>query len=112
MSSPVFSGRAARLFGRVTTHGDLTIQYEGHSEVLPTRVPDLSARGMFINTRRDFAEGSVLKVSFRLTASGYVVDARAEVRYCLPGVGVGVEFVEITDEARAAIEAEVSRWLP
>jgi len=34
---------------------------------------------------------------------------RAEVRYCLPDVGVGVEFIDIAPEAKAAIEDELSR---
>jgi hypothetical protein len=29
------------------------------------------------------------------------------VRYCLPGIGIGVEFIEISDEAREAIADEL-----
>ncbi len=111
MSAPTPTrGHAARQHLRATTHTDLSISYEGHSEEIPTRVPDLSATGMFINTARSFVLGTVLKISFRLAGSGYLVETRAEVRFCLEGVGVGVEFVEISDEARAAIEAELERW--
>ena len=53
-----------------------------------------------------FVSASVLKVA----STGYMVHARAEVRFCLPDVGVGVEFVEISDEARHAIEAELASW--
>jgi hypothetical protein len=49
----------------------------------------------------------VLKVSFRLPWTNYKVTARCEVRYCLPGVGVGLEFVEISEAARRAIEDEL-----
>ncbi len=108
MNAP--SQHPARQYPRATTHSDLELSYEGHNESIPTRVPDLSPRGMFINTPRSFAEGSVLKVSFRLTSSGYVVQVRAEVRYCLPGVGVGVEFINISPEAREAIEQELETW--
>jgi len=62
---------------------------------------------MFINTIRHFPEGSVMAVRFRLAQSGYEVRARAEVRYCLPGVGVGVEFFDLPNEAREAIEEEI-----
>jgi hypothetical protein len=62
---------------------------------------------MFIQTGRHFPEGAVLKVRFRLVRSRYEVHARAEVRYCLPGVGIGVEFVDISAEDRLAIENEL-----
>lgn len=110
MSSPPPTRTPARQFARATTHTDLTIAYEGYSEEIPTRVPDISPQGMFINTPRTFAEGTVLKVSFRLTGSGRVIYTRAEVRFCLAGVGVGVEFVEITQEDRDAIATELAIW--
>ncbi|MBZ5660270.1 MAG: PilZ domain-containing protein [Acidobacteriia bacterium] len=86
---------------------ELFITYEGHSEEIPLRPPDLSVKGMFIQTARRFPEGAVLKVRFRLVRSFYEVLARAEVRYCLPGVGIGIEFVEISSEARNAIREEL-----
>jgi hypothetical protein len=62
---------------------------------------------MFINTMRTFPEGAVLNVKFRLALSGHEVHSRAEVRYCLPGVGVGVEFIDISRESVQAIEREI-----
>ena len=87
---------------------ELSFVYEGKFEEVPIRPPDISAQGMFIQTPKHFAEGAVLKVRFRLARSGHEVQARSEVRYCLPGVGVGVEFIEISDEDRAAIQNELS----
>ena len=81
--------------------------YEGFAEDIRIRPPDLSPRGMFINTRADYPEGAVLKLRFRLTRSGVLVETRAEVRYCVRGVGVGVEFFGIAPEAVRAIEEEI-----
>ena len=106
MSAP--KERPVRVRGRMRQYRDLIIAYEGHAEEIPIRVPDLSATGMFINTVRSYPEGSVLKVRFVLEGSGVEVQARAEVRYCLPGVGVGIEFVDISRESRAAIERELN----
>jgi PilZ domain len=86
---------------------ELFITHEGYSEEIPLRLPDLSVQGMFIQTSKQFPEGTVLKVRFRLARSGFEVNARGEVRYCLPGVGIGVEFIEITPEAQNAIEEEM-----
>ena len=86
---------------------ELSLTYEGHSENIPVRPPDLSSRGMFINTASHFPEGAVLNLRFRLARSDFVVSTRCEVRYCLPGVGIGVEFVQIPPEAVRAIEREI-----
>lgn len=92
---------------RLSSLRDLSVTYEGHSEDIVTRPPDISTRGMFINTTRVFPEGAVLNVRFRLALSGHEVHSRAEVRYCLPGVGVGVEFIDISRECVRAIEREI-----
>jgi hypothetical protein len=98
---------AQRLAPRISAIRDLSVDYEGYSESIVTRPPDISTRGMFINTSRVFPEGAVLNVQFCLAFSGVEIRSRAEVRYCLAGVGVGVEFVEISPEAVAAIESEI-----
>src|SRR5689334_22812134 len=82
---------------------DLQVVYEGFGRHVEVRAPDISPQGMFINTPQAFPQGTVLKIRFRLGHSGRLIQARSEVRYCLPGVGVGVEFVDITDEMRNAI---------
>lgn len=98
----------ARLAPRLANLRDLSVTYEGHSEDVALKPPDVSTRGMFINTSRSFPEGAVLVVQFSLGHSGVEISTRAEVRYCLPGVGVGVEFVEISAEAVQAIEKEIA----
>jgi len=104
------SGKAfdsGRMAPRISSLRELSVTYEGHSEELITRPPDISTRGMFINTNRVFPEGAVLKVAFRLALTGARIHTRAEVRYCLAGVGVGVEFVEISAADVEAIEREI-----
>ena len=86
---------------------DLSVVYEGATEEIPVRPPDLSTRGMFIHTTRTFPVGSVLKVSFRLHRANFQVNVRAEVRHCEPGFGVGVEFLELPADALQAIEKEL-----
>ena len=104
-NKPVIAHRKdKRHYGNIR---ELYITYEGYSEEVPLRPPDLSTQGIFIQTARQFPEGAVLKVRFRLARTGFEVNVRGEIRYCLPGVGVGVEFVEISQEARDAIEEEL-----
>jgi hypothetical protein len=86
---------------------ELSMIYEGFEEDICVRPPDISLHGMFINTRTEYPEGAVLKLRFRLSRTGIVVQTRCEVRYCLRGVGVGVEFVAISPENVRAIEDEI-----
>jgi hypothetical protein len=87
---------------------DLSLCYEGRSERISTRPPDLSDRGMFINTANRFPEGAILNVTFRLHHVAGEVSARCEVRYCLAGVGVGVEFTDISPQALKLINQEIA----
>jgi PilZ domain len=97
----------ARLGLRIHSVGEISVRYEGADEAVVTRVPDISTSGMFINTTRKFPEGAVLNLRFRLELTGAEVRTRGEVRYCLPGVGIGVEFIGIPDSATRAILAEI-----
>ena len=86
---------------------ELSMIYEGFEEDICVRPPDISPHGMFINTRTEYPEGAVLKLRFKLARTGVVIQTRCEVRYCLKGVGVGVEFVAIPAESIRAIEEEL-----
>lgn len=97
----------ARFGKRVHSIGEITVKYEGADEPIVTRVPDISTGGMFINTPRRFPEGAVLDLRFRLELTGVEVQTRGEVRYCLHGVGVGVEFIGMPESALRAILEEI-----
>jgi len=86
---------------------ELSLIYEGRSEVICLHPPDISTQGMFINTSARYPEGTVLKLRFRLTVTAVEVVTRGEVRYCLPGVGIGVKFLELPVESERAIESEI-----
>jgi Tfp pilus assembly protein PilZ len=88
---------------------DLKIMYDGVTDWVEVRSPDLTPDGMFINTSREFRQGAHMKLRFELLQTGAVIQVMGDVRYCLPGVGVGVEFVNLPGCARAAIEKELER---
>jgi PilZ domain len=93
---------------RYAQFSDLSLTYEGRTAEIASRPPDISPHGMFINTARHFPEGAVMKLRFRLSRSGLEIHARGEVRYCLAGVGIGVEFVGLEPEYVRAIEEEIA----
>lgn len=92
---------------RVHTISGIVLNYEGQSDLTYVRSPDVSTRGMFVSTTRRFPEGAILNVKFRLALTGASISARGEVRYCLPGVGIGLEFTALDPESRQRIEREV-----
>jgi hypothetical protein len=101
------SKNAARREIRYPQLTELSMIYEGRQEDISTRSPELSPHGMFIFSKKEYPQGAVLKLRFRLSRSGTLIQTRGEVRYCLKGVGIGVEFQGISPEFVQAIEEEV-----
>jgi PilZ domain-containing protein len=97
----------ARREPRLQYVSDLCICYDGQESETPIRPPDISVHGMFVNTSTHFPEGAVINLRFRLTQSNLEVQTRCEVRYCLPGTGIGVEFVGLEAGTAQAIEKEL-----
>jgi hypothetical protein len=97
----------ARREPRIQHLTELYLTYEGDTREITIRPPDLSVHGMFVNTSTHFPEGAVVNLRFCLTHSKVKVQTRGEVRYCLPGIGIGVEFVALGAEAVRAIEQEL-----
>jgi hypothetical protein len=102
---PRLSGRTSP---RVNSLREITISYEGQDEQIVVKPPNLSKRGMFVNTARVFPEGAVLNLRFSLLLTGAEIRTRCEVRYCHPGVGLGVEFVGLPSRDRKTIEREIA----
>ncbi len=92
---------------RVHSVREITISYEGQNEEIVVKPPNLSTRGMFINTSRAFPEGAILNLRFNLVLTGAEIRTRCEVRFCQSGVGVGVEFIGLPAEATKMIEREI-----
>lgn len=92
---------------RLQQLSQLHMSYEGTGGEVPIRAPDISVHGMFLNTSTHFPEGAVVNLRFRLTRSNVEVQTRGEVRYCLAGIGIGVEFIGIGPDAVRAIEEDL-----
>lgn len=97
-----------RVGPRIQSVREISLNYEGRTETISVRPPDVSCRGMFISIAERFPEGAVLNLGFQLPVTGAQIRTRCEVRYCLPGVGVGVEFLDITDKEEQLIEREIN----
>jgi hypothetical protein len=87
---------------------EISVSREGNDELIRIKAPDLSPTGMFITASRSFPEGTVLNLKFRLAVTGVEVRTRCEVRYCHPGIGIGVEFIGLSPEATGDIQRELA----
>ena len=65
------------------------------------RIADLSVGGAFIDARTVLPPGALVNVRFTLL--NQEVAATAEIRYSMPGMGMGLRFVELSSDARDLI---------
>ena len=68
---------------------------------------DISVGGLYMNTKVDIPEGSLLLVRIPFRSDAQVV-CNAVVVYSNPGRGVGLKFQGLSDDVRAMLEREVS----
>jgi hypothetical protein len=63
---------------------------------------DISEGGLFISTIQRFEKDEVIEVAIHMKKEKITV--RAQVKYCQPGIGVGVAFIDLNDDQRAKIK--------
>ena len=68
---------------------------------------DISPGGLYMNTQAEIPEGAILLIRIPFRGDAQAV-CNAVVVYSNPGRGVGLRFQDLSDEARALIEREVS----
>jgi len=68
---------------------------------------DISAGGLYMNTKAEIPEGSLLLIRIPFRSDAQVV-CNAVVVYSNPGRGVGLKFQGLSDDVRAMLEREVS----
>ena len=69
------------------------------------RVSDLSTSGAFIASRTVMPPGTLTKLTFRVRYRE--IQVTVAVRYAIPEIGMGVRFVNLSQEDRALIEEVV-----
>ncbi|MEW6126101.1 MAG: DUF4388 domain-containing protein [Acidobacteriota bacterium] len=74
---------------------------------LNTRINDISITGLFIDSLAHLAIGSILKMRF--VVLGLPMEIEGEVRYCMPQVGMGIQFLKLKPEQEYAIRCLVEK---
>ena len=80
--------------------------FDGKDVTAIASTKDISVGGFYMNTQSALPEGATLLVRIPLGAGKQII-ANAEVVYSNPTRGVGLRFVNLSEENRALIESEL-----
>ncbi|MCG2721023.1 MAG: response regulator [Thermodesulfovibrionales bacterium] len=67
---------------------------------------DISEGGMYLYTGRSFEENRVVRVT--LPIKGKPLTVQAQIRHNEPGIGIGLQFIDLTDEQKKTIQRLVN----
>ena len=70
------------------------------------RIADLSVIGAFVDTRMQLPAGSTARLQFSMGEKRVAVTV--QVRYSVPPIGIGLSFLDLSEEDRKAIEEFVA----
>lgn len=65
-------------------------------------IMDISEGGLYVSAIQHFEEKSVIDVT--IPCKGGKLTVKAQVQYCQPGIGMGIELVDLNDEQRTKIK--------
>lgn len=66
---------------------------------------DISLGGLYMNTHAEVPEGETLMI--RIPLGDEQIVCSAEVVYRNPGLGLGVRFIDLSDEGRVVLQREI-----
>jgi uncharacterized protein DUF4388/PilZ domain-containing protein len=95
-------GKERRVAKRISYICEVECDASGVSRIA-TRINDLSMTGAFIDSMTCFATGTILNLRFHV--KNIRIETTAEVRYSMPQMGMGVHFLDLKPEHKAALES-------
>ena len=81
----------------------------GREDILLTR--DVSLGGIFVVAKSPYPINHEVALSFRLKASDPAIECRCKVVYALDGVGMGLQFLDLSEETRTVVKKFVDEIL-
>ena len=106
MSNDSYDRRAAR---RVTYHCEVECEGSGMAP-FSTRISDLSIKGAFIDSMLCIPVGTVLKLRFN--GKNKILCLPAEICYTMEQIGMGVRFLELSQDDLMELEMIVQNQTP
>ena len=83
----------------------IDVFFDGQDSTGVASTKDISLGGLYMNTRAEVPEGQTLMI--RIPFGKEQIVCTAEVVYRNPGLGLGVRFLDLSDEARAVLERAI-----
>jgi len=80
--------------------------FDGQAATGVASTKDIGVGGLYMNTKTELPEGSVLLLRIPLQGEKQIV-CNAEVVYSNPGLGVGVMFQGLSEQARSLLQNEL-----
>jgi hypothetical protein len=102
----VSKGNERRMAKRISYICEIQCEGKGIGR-LNTRINDISVTGLFIDSLAHLAVGSILKLRF--VVLGVPIEVEGEVRYCMPQVGMGIQFTNLKPEQEYTIKCLVEK---
>ena len=99
---PVKAEVERRQYRRVKLITQVQCEALERNEVMVTR--DVSAGGMFVTSRFPFPLDSEVSLTFRLHPKGPPIVCRAKVRFSQSGVGMGIQFLDLSAGMREVLQ--------
>ena len=96
-----------RLTSRVDAGGEVWVYWQCGVRTDISRVRNVSAGGMFLELQKPLAKGLTTNLHF-LVQEG-AIRANAEVRYTLPGTGLGLKFTAVEKECGPKLAGLLTR---
>ncbi len=86
------------------------IRYASDSPPMTARMTDICEQGLFVDVSNPLPAGSRVTFSFRLTNTPWdqPITGEGTVKWHQHAVGMGIEFVQMTDEDRAKVKLFVT----
>lgn len=96
-SSQLSSEQERRKYERFPFREDILVDGTKQCTIM-----DISEGGLYVSAIQHFEENSVIEVA--IPFKGGKLTVKAQVRYCQPGIGMGIELVDLNDEQRTKIK--------
>jgi len=70
---------------------------------------DISEGGIYVSTIQSYKQNSVIDIT--IPFQGEKLTVKGQVKYCHPGIGMGIKFIELNDEQKRIINAIIDSIL-
>jgi hypothetical protein len=100
-AQPQFSGAERRRSPRYKCEGGAELREEGCDVRTWAAFTDISLHGCYVEAQATYPAGTILQM--KLEANGFKVETKGDVRVNYPYLGMGIAFIEMSEENRARL---------